>query len=171
WPESRRFGGSVRVESVWPSVQWLSCATARPSCRGLAFGSLTLRNTPPGFRGPSPSTHEITNCSSRSVRLLSLANCPYPATAAHGGMWRRSTAVRIGRRCSHVCSYVEIGNEDPPSVWHMTQWLFSTRTISRSKSTVVLTEPCERAVEGQRTQHVATPATTAASSGFTAPPR
>ena len=28
---------------------------------------------------------------------LSLTNSPYPATAAQGGMWRRSTAVRIAR--------------------------------------------------------------------------
>src|SRR5438270_13430048 len=66
-------------------------------------------------------------------------------------MRRARTAALIFRRCSHTSSYVARGKDGPPSTWHMTQWLLSTRTISRSNSTVVFTVSCGEAERGQET--------------------
>jgi hypothetical protein len=53
----------------------------------------------------------------------------------------------------------------------MTQWLVRMRTISRSKSTVVVIDPWERATRGQPIQQAIAYSTTVSQvSFFTAPP-
>src|SRR5260370_14099084 len=65
-------------------------------------------------------------------------------------MRRAMTDARFLLPCTHACSYVASGNDGPPSTWHITQWLFRMRTISRSNSTVVVSVSWESAAMGQK---------------------